>query len=373
MSHRASPLLVLPGFAALATALALSFGCPQRTGPELGCTSDLDCGDFKRCDSANGVCRCTDDGACDGSEFCNLAGSCQPKTECLTDDDCRTADNPAAICDTRAPHLSGSGADDNIYSATAGQCVTLSATVSCLMDSHCPFGFFCQGSQCLPGCRDDGDCPMGDPCINGTCDPTPGACSGNGYCEYGEICQNHVCRPHAEAAQLCQRCDPTDTFGSDCTGSCLIDSSIDPTPCDADSDCAAGYCVKLPCISDDQCMFEFETCAGGGFLTPGACSGYCGDFFCGSSSCDDATDPCPRGYGCYTLVSVSDVSCTRGGGECPSSSSCSADASGENQVSGYCACGPDVGCPAGTDCVDGGCVTGTTCGPQDGLLCADVL
>lgn len=372
MSHRASPLLVLPGLAALAAALALVVGCPERTGEELGCTSDLDCGDFKRCDTGNGVCRCTDDGACDASEFCNLAGSCQPKTECLTDDDCRTADNPAAICDTRAPHLSGSGADDNVYSATAGQCVTLSAQVSCLMDSHCPFGFFCQGSQCLPGCRDDGDCPMGDPCINGTCDPTPGACNGNGFCEYGEICQNHVCRPHAESAQLCQRCDPT-ALVSDCTGSCLIDSSVDPSPCDADSDCAAGYCVKLPCATDDQCMFGFETCEGGGFLTPGACSGYCGDFFCGSSSCDDATDPCPRGYSCYTLVSVSDISCTRGGGECPSSSSCSADAPGENQVSGYCACGPDVGCPGLTECVDGGCVTGTTCGPQDGLLCADVL
>jgi hypothetical protein len=108
-------------------------------------------------------------------------------------------------------------------------------------------------------------------------------------------------------------------------------------------------------------------------FTPGECAGYCGAFFCGSSSCDDATNPCPRGYQCYQLVATSDVSCTRGGGQCPASSSCSADAPGENQESGFCACGADVGCPLGTTCQNGGCLQGSTCGPAEGLLCSDLL
>lgn len=355
--------------ATLLAAAALGAACPGSNVSEVGCESDRDCGDFRRCDSANGVCRCTDDSACDGSEFCNLAGSCQPKTECLTDGDCRSADNPAAICDTRTPHPSGTGADDNVYSATAGQCVTLSAQVSCLMDSHCPYGFFCQASQCTPGCKDDGDCPLGDPCINGSCDPTPGACNGNGFCEYGEICQGNVCRPHADAAVLCQRCDPT-SLGNQCSEACLIDNSIAPTSCDADTDCARGTCLRFPCYTDAEC--PVGTCQGAG-LFPGECSPYCGDFFCGSTDCDDAANPCPRGYSCYLLVSTSDVSCTRGGGECPGASTCSADLPGENQQTGFCSCGADVGCPAGRDCVNGGCLIGSTCGPQDGLLCQDVL
>jgi hypothetical protein len=368
-----APASSRPACGAFIFALALVAGCTggRNIESDEGCTSDIDCGDFRRCDTANKVCRCTSDDACDDTEFCNVAGSCQPKTECIDDEDCRTADNPTAVCDTRQPHPNGAGTDDGFFSSTAGQCVTLSAQTQCLIDSHCPFGYYCQSAQCTPGCRDNGDCALGDPCINNQCNATPGACNELGYCEFGQVCNaaTSTCVDHADADTLCQRCDSQ--FGSPCPDACLIDNSVFPSPCSGDGDCERGICIQdRACIDDSDC--PIGTCEGGNAFFPGTCTAYCGDFFCGSTDCNDQTNPCPRGYSCFTLVVTSDVSCTRAGGECPADSFCSADAPGENQESGFCACGPSVSCPLGTECVDGGCLIGSTCAPASGLLCEDL-
>ena len=122
----------------------------------VGCQDDTDCGASQTCNVASGVCLCADDGACDASEFCNLAGRCQTKTECLNNTDCGAFPE---ICDT-------SRTDDN-----AGQCLALDAqSTQCVLDSHCPFGFYCQDRICQLGCRENGDCTLGQPCIAGQCD-----------------------------------------------------------------------------------------------------------------------------------------------------------------------------------------------------------
>jgi hypothetical protein len=405
-------LLALPAAAvaaAVTAALAVGLaGCATAVNEDGRCQSSFDCAEFNFCDAV-GVCRCNDDAACDASEFCNLAGSCQGKLECFTTEDCRTPENPAAICDTRRERSkSDASADDNFLSRTGGQCVTLNATTTqCLMDSHCPFGFFCNSGICQVGCRDNADCVPGDPCINGQCDPTPGACNEPGYCEYGESCgANQRCTPHRLAASLCQPCDSRVCLtGSDCPAGvscvgatpgsfgtcagcgnpdifCLIDASIPATACTEDAQCpiAGSSCKKAQCLRNSDC--DVGTCQGGSpgglFSDPrlGFCSaGRCGAEFCGTDACNDQSDPCPRGYGCGEIRTVFKP-CTRGGGQCDGQESCSADFAGENNNAGFCSCDSNADCLDGSTCVNpgpfGSCVAGTSCAPSDGLLCRDL-
>lgn len=375
-------------FAALVVVLVGLPACPQAVNEDGLCQADADCGDFRFCDPS-GSCRCQTDDACDAAEFCNLAGSCQQKLECFSDDDCATATNPAAICDTRLP-LSADDAtaiEDGARSHTAGQCVTLnSSNTQCLMDSHCPFGFFCNSGICQPGCRDNGDCTLGDPCINGSCSALAGACNEPIYCEFGQVCSaGNACQNHPEAATLCERCDPRDPFNNPCPVSeglggptCLIDQGVVPNPCSTDADCGADRCVPAQCFDDTECP-SGATCENAipGFI-PGECSqGQCANFFCGTSSCSD-DNPCPRGYACSLLISVSGGACTPGSGtaQCGGGES-TCLGGGETEEQGFCSCTSDADCPPGGEgCSNPGpsgvCVIGSTCGPADGLTCADV-
>lgn len=366
--------------------MPLVAACPTAINEDGRCTADADCGDFSVCDPA-GVCRCNSDDACDASEFCNLAGSCQGKLECFSDDDCRAdGGDAAAICDTRlAIDASEVGAvEDGVRSRTAGSCVTLnSSSLQCLMDSHCPFGFYCQqlgggGSVCQPGCRDNGDCPLGQPCIANQCDATPGACNEVGYCEFGELCDaaGLRCAEHAEADILCQRCDPR-SLSNPCPSTCLIDTSVVPEPCDSDADCPGNLCVAPQCLEDSDCPGT-STCEGAFFGFPGECTGgQCADFFCGSSDCSE-TNPCPRGYDCNVLISVSGTPCAPGSGnaQCGGGESVCLGG-GENEEQGFCSCISNADCPPGGECTNPGangvCIIGATCAPQAGLLCEDVL
>lgn len=386
---RAVLLGVLVGFVLFVVIGLLTVGLPACTPVAIKdglCRADADCGDFRFCDPS-GDCRCRSDDACDASEFCNLAGSCQQALECLSDDDCQSADSPSAICDTRLSADASSG-EDSLRSFTAGQCVTLnSSTRQCLLDSHCPFGFFCQATTdqgiCQAGCRDNGDCGPGAPCINNACNPTPGACNASFYCEFGQVCSaSNTCQDHPEAATLCERCDPGDIFNNPCPVSaglggptCLIDQGVLPDECSSDAQCGADRCVRAQCLDDSYCP-SGATCEGGLFGI-GECSrGQCGNFFCGTSSCSE-TEPCPRGYSCSLLISVSGIACTLGSGstECGGNSTCVGG--GETSAQGACSCTSDNDCPPnGGGCSDPGpngrCIIGSTCGPGDGLVCADL-
>jgi hypothetical protein len=354
--------------AVLATGFLLAVGvmpvgacAPQTATPGL-CQSDLDCPEFTRCETSRGLCLCRDDNACDGTEFCNLAGFCQERLECLNNDDCRTAENPNGMCDVNS-----------------GGCVTLSATLQCTRDSQCGFGNVCQANVCQPGCRENGDCPLGQPCFEGTCDRTPGACNEPSYCEFGQLCDltSRQCVNHPARDQLCSACGPTSLS---CPEDCLIDSSVAPTPCTNNTECERGTCEGRPCFSNNDCAGGGNTCVGAGIFTPGTCSNRtCQAFFCGASGCD-ASNPCPRGYACNSLVTVGEERCTIGSGstECGAPRSCLGG--GETGNLGFCSCASDNDCPnfngRPTTCVNpgpsGACLIGTTCAPADGLLCEDL-
>jgi hypothetical protein len=342
-----------------------------RPAEATGCQRDGDCQNFQLCEIETGICLCAEDNACDAEEFCNLEGFCQPKLGCTANKDCRSDDRPQDICDT-----------------TIGECVTLGATKQCALDSHCPFGSYCDGAACIPGCRDNGDCALGDPCLGGQCDPTPGACNADGFCEFGESCNQVTtsCVAHADKALLCQSCQPQYSLLDPvpCDGnSCLIDTSIPPQSCSQDAQCSTlpgTNCLKNPCLENTDCPGG-AVCEGASFFAPGECStGFCRKFFCGSDSCDPDTNPCPRGYQCSTLITVSGAPCTNNT-QCAQGSACLIG--GENENQGFCSCVSNDDCPNDplsgvvSECQNPGpngiCVTGTTCGPTDGLLCEDLL
>lgn len=339
--------------------VVLSTACPKAIVLE-GCSSDIDCGASQRCDATRGQCLCLDDNACDLTEFCNIAGTCQPQLECLNNADCANTE----MCDTNT-----------------GSCIIKAAGV-CVLDSQCPYGSFCaQNRACTPGCRDDGDCALGTPCLEGTCDESPGACSSNSFCEFGQLCgTDNRCTDHVARNELCASCDPASLTACNQQGSCLIDSSVAPTSCTSDADCDRGSCTGRPCFVDTDCE-SGDSCADAGFFTPGECSRKtCQGNFCGADDCSE-TNPCPRGYACNSLQIVTQQRCNPGSGsaECGAPRVC--QGGGENGALGFCSCAATADCPQSLEfpnvaCVDpgpnGACVIGTVCGPSDGLLCEDL-
>src|SRR5690606_2275193 len=118
-----------------------------------------------------------------------------------------------------------------------------------------------------------------------------------------------------------------------------------------------------PCLDDTYCAAG-DTCEGETLFSAGTCAtGYCQRTFCGSDSCDDTTNPCPRGYSCYRLITVSGNVCTLGDNTCQGGRTC--QVGGENTVSGYCSCIADEDCPDGLTCDNPGpngvCLQGSTC------------
>lgn len=198
----------------------------------------------------------------------------------------------------------------------------------------------------------------------------------DGDCEFGQTCElSNTCTDHPDRNILCQRCAGDDPLATTCgSGFCLIDPTVPAPLCTTDAQCDAGYCVKFPCASDGECP-PGETCESSSFFG-GTCTGHCGDFFCGNDACDDVSDPCPRGYSCAQVIAVSSNLCTRGGGECASGSTCSADRGDESTVNGSCSCLSDADCSGRGTCSNpgpsGACIQGNTCVPSDGLTCEDV-
>ena len=336
-----------------------------------GCTADRDCNNFEQCDIDTGFCLCADDQACDATEFCNTQGRCQPQLGCASNADCGGAERPQDICDT-----------------TTSQCLTLDASTQCVLDSQCPFGSYCDQKFCRQGCRENGDCGVDTPCINGQCDTRPGACNASSYCAFGQSCNlsSFTCVDHPDRASLCQWCDPQSFFTEACPNgnSCLIDTSLPPdVSCQIDADCGqwpGARCATSP--TGEQCSTNADCSGGatceGAFFGLGQCATRnCSRNFCGSDGCSES-NPCPQGYTCNTLIIVSNAGCTSNA-QCASNSCLGG---GENVSQGFCSCLSDADCPQSplqgitSSCEDPGpngrCVIGTTCGPSSGLLCEDL-
>ncbi|MCC6337398.1 MAG: hypothetical protein IT380_25800 [Myxococcales bacterium] len=372
------------GAVLLLGALALVGGCKTNQLTTKGCLEDRDCGDpasAYRCEAQTGVCYCRTDEACPGAQFCNTAGFCQDRSGCEKNLDCL---DPSLFCDT-----------------TSGQCL---ARGRCTSDLQCALGEVCDTSrsQCLTGCRRNGDCP-GTSC---RCGEVACACTGTTPEELAR-CEVGVCDPQFCADESFCR------FGEQCGAP--ADAGVTRAQCYSDFDIdVRPYCAR--CTS------------GGGIDTCGTGANFCiidtrtASTYCGAD-CSEGQQ-CPRGYGCRDIRVVftrwqcsatqpcpgdpglpcaTDEECKRGGTCLKAPGSPNGFCAGQCRIRegssfGYCSCQVDSDCPlescsAGectitrrkcvTDeqcrtirCVDfdgvGGCLIGQNCTPTSGLTCVEV-
>lgn len=289
----------------LGLALALS-GCVEDIRLNSGCRTNDECDPGFVCEERR--CRCTSDASCGPYDFCNPAGSCQKRIDCKDNRSC-----PAGlICDQ------------------SGACIEME---KCTTDVQCRLGEICDQVRfrCVPGCRDVGDCALGDicecaagaqTCPVGLC--RRGPCFDDSYCRYGQ--------------------------------KCVEDAPGEPKRCVRDE--RGPYCV--PC----------EIGSPGKEYCPGDSGNYClidtskqyGSFFCGVV-CKETSD-CPWGFRCNDVRILTESTCTATRGcplrprECASDADCPGGEcdvkegrcrgiclAREGAVQGGCTCIEDSDCP----------------------------
>ena len=294
---------------------------------------------------------CTWDADCPGGELC-LDGTChpaEPPVPCDNNGDCPANQvceggycDGKETCDDDADCPNGSACDD-----TVDLCVPEHPPIPCDGSGDCPSGDTCENGTCTPPgtCQDDDDCYGDNVCVdNGgveLCVPPhpPIPCDGAGDCPSGDACDSGFCQPD----------ENDDGDGDTPPGG--------DEPCNNDLDCPSGECVDnggvelcipqhppVPCDGDSDCP-SGDSCAGG---------------FCTSDSCEDSGD-CPAGTVCDDTVELCvpehpPVPCSADS-DCPGDDLCEA---------GFCApqeeCQDDTDCPGGEVCVDNGgveiCVPG---------------
>lgn len=312
------------------------------------CVSDDECPANFACES--GRCVCRSDASCQANETCNMAGFCQARVGCETSLDCPEGQ----FCDR-----------------TTGNCLDRDR---CTDDLQCDLGEVCDlvRFECVPGCREVGDCPLGDVCLcPGTqlpkCDPdsqscpegstcalgacVTGPCGDSSYCRYGESCLE-------ESPGGVRRCTK-DTRGPFCE-QCSIPPGSTRWFCPGDQ---ANFCL----IDTSK--------------------GY-GSNFCGVECGDGAGMQCPWGFECSDVLILTQDTCgKRGqaascrvredldcekdadcpGGECdPVRLKCRPSCvGGEGDVQGFCTCLEDADCPADTCSDDGRCeISRQPCDPS---------
>lgn len=383
--------LLACALAALAIGLA---ACPgSEPTIELTCTSDAECGaPGTRCDVSAQRCICVEDEACEDGQFCNNAGVCQDEAGCTSNLDCRDANT---YCDI-----------------LSGQCLEgepLITEAQCGLATHCGFGLVCEEGRCVPGCFDDGDCPLGEVCFDGQC--ATGLCGGDSYCEYGERCRENLQCVTDTRGPYCRSCSPrTGANPNPCDDGrnfCLINNrelggfaNFCGVDCSLGQPCPNGYqCGGVIILTQQQCLSEAdcrcdrnsirfatktctvaETCdprLPNGQPDPDAdrcliegvpdCSGGAGDGLCivsrgqRSGNCTCVTDDDCGGNDGATCVGG--LCCT--GNVRPEGPRC---VGGEGTIAGFCTCGTDNDCPQDVcDGTSGRCTfTGRPCTPGAG-------
>ncbi|MBI4717991.1 MAG: hypothetical protein HY763_09325 [Planctomycetes bacterium] len=197
--------------------------CRNCTAP-VGCRSSY-CGLTHLCTSFFDDEQCLDDIFCNGDEYCDNFGLCQPANPAA-------ADCPSGtVCDEF---------NDNC--------------VECIMDANCPSGMFCNTSTytCVE-CLINGHCNDGNAC-NGieTCNLTTGDCIPGTpvVCDQPYVCSINVCNPTSAA------CEPRPAEQVACTSNpdtCPVGFLCGPT----------NFCFPTnPCSDQDGCTPN-DSCANG--------------------------------------------------------------------------------------------------------------
>lgn len=420
----------LLSLASMVALLALG-GCQTGTGTQTTCTEDAQCneafgveGGFK-CYVEEGICGCDPEDAanraCDSGEICNADGRCQARPGCITNDDCTEGEQSSLFCDVSSGECK-----------SAFECQVNDDDKCCTIDSHCPFGNVCnilEGGRCVPGCRTDGDCLLGQGCVVealgqlGQCEE--GTCTANNLCQFGEICNLDEGQCVFDArGPYCFSC--SGGVGSDDCGHpanyCLLDTS-DPfgvaefcgVDCAKGQPCPFGYdcndviilppnlprcsgpetCVKSPGAPTGYCSRNTaETCAEGEDCPEGSLGSDCPRANIGNclvdqtqdceedvDCCEDAS-ACPEGSCVKQLcrggegAAFGTCSCTRDL-DCPIDSCKDADLTDpDNPILGNCElsgqdCYEDVDC-AVIACIDGGCRIGANCAPANDRTCEEL-
>ena len=421
-SRRNWALLLLGGIAAL---FALGANCEA---PALSrCTSDLDCQSssaYLFCEVETGLCLCNDNRGCGDNEVCNGQGRCQAFSGCNSNADCCLDDECEGLfCDVRTNQC-----------LSVDECQPDEGEYCCTLDSQCPFGFICNtlDLRCTPGCRDDGDCLLGQGCVGGglggqigQCES--GVCTANNLCACGEVC-------NLEEGECVF--DDRGPYCSGCTGGVASDDCGEPANyCLTDTSDPSGsssFC-GVDCSQQQSCPFGF-TCNEVIIIPPAApfcappercikdnpedASGYCSRNTMSSCSVDDDCpeggpgSDCPRAQVGNCLLDQTqscseDYECCDDAAACPPGSCVRQECvGGEGDQFGFCTCTRDLDCPrdecVGADlsdpnnvvtgncrlsghrcfenidcdviaCIRGGCRIGANCAPGNDRTCAEIV
>lgn len=409
--------------------VACAAACGDCGGAQVSrCTDDRQCqsveGLYRVCLVETGLCGCVDERGCEEGEVCNALGRCQARVGCLSNDDC-AQDPEGSFCGSQYCDTSTGQCKGNC------DCDPDEGERCCTLDSHCGFGQVCNvfENRCIPGCRSDGDCFLGQGCVGaglggqlGQCDTR---CTANNLCQYGESCNLETGDCVFDTrGPYCFGC--TGGVASDDCGEpgnyCLTDTS-DPSgqtsfcgvDCSRSQPCPFGFdCNEVIIIPPAAPFCSAERC----LLTGGAGEGRCE----GSSTVTCTRDEdcpyglpggdCPRALVGNCLNDQQqpcerDVECCDDPASCPEGSCVKQECrGGEGDAFGYCSCTRDSDCPAdaceGADlsdpqnplrgncelsghpcfedldcdviaCVGGGCRIGANCAPANDRNCRELV
>ncbi len=390
--------------------LLLASGCSNGTSGSV-CESDEQCPlPGTRCGLEFGQCVCATDEACDTGQFCNRAGVCQDRGGCVTGADCET--EPGTFCDI-----------------ASGRCIPGPAETpasACGLVSHCPLEHICVNSACAPGCHDDGDCKLGNVCVQGQCMGGNGLCNGDDFCAYGERCVMGMCK-RDRRGPYCRGCSqPTGANPEPCDAPknlCLLNvqetdgfDQFCGVDCSLGQPCPNGYsCGPVAVLTDDECTAQVQCMCDRRTLAPGrrtcVIAAPCRPASPNADTCVAAGHPSCAGGACLVTRGQTDGRCTCvNDGDCDNNATCVGGfcctgeirrdrrcVGGEGARAGLCTCSTDDDCPRDScdgsrgvcritgepcvpgnndclpiPCVNGGCQVGRNCAPAEGLSCSEL-
>jgi len=325
------------------------------------CNTDADCGSGYAC-SGGGECVAgggspaapSDCGSspCPNGTVCKLAGG---TAQCVPNPG---EEDAAFSCDEGGCPPPES--DGGPYVSEAGEWVDSSVDAGGpLTDTGVVMADASEASAPSFPCNANGDCALGDTCIDGQCVPQGNLCSDGTQCVVtGESCVNGICLPTCNAAAPC----PT---GYDCNLTLKV-CSVNPAPCvgSGASSCQGGaVCVESHCVppcssTGAQACPSGQLCVNGGCIPDQRAQFDCkndGKSGVLANDCDNSSI-CLH-HDCYPA-------CDLDGGGCSGSAPCKqvtviagtyAVCAAPSTLGSECDPAAGAECTGGASCVDGYC------------------